>query len=79
MIFGFLLLVVLYFLWILLVKGALWKLMIGFFGWLGMHWALQVYIPESKHVCLIVTGYTFSWSQVIPTIIVLMAMAYTKE
>lgn len=79
MVFGIALLIVIYLLWVLLVKGALWKLIIGIAGWFGLYIALRLYIPESMHECFNSQGYSFSWAEVVPTFCLLMAMAYTKE
>lgn len=73
------LIALIYFLWNLLVQGMLWKIITGIFGWFGMYWALMAYLPISRNTCLILAGGNFSWAHVVPTIIVLMAMLYTKE
>jgi hypothetical protein len=78
-VFGICLLVAIYILWVLLVKGALWKIIVGIAGWFGMFIALRLYFPGAVHECLNFSGYSFSWSEVIPTVVVLLAMAYTKE
>ncbi len=70
------LLVVIYILYVLLVKGLLWKIILGVFGWLGMYWylsgfpALQSYPLDNN---------TFTWATTIPSLIILLAMLYTKE
>jgi hypothetical protein len=79
MIFGVVFLMIIYLLWVLVVQGALWKIIVGFFGWLGMHSALMIYFPESSHICITISGSSFTWAQVIPTIVVFLATAYTKE
>lgn len=76
---GIVLLVVLALLWQLFVKGWLWKITLGIFGWLGMYWALIYYIPSTKNVCLTISGSSFSWAGVIPTIVLIMSMLYTKD
>ena len=70
------LLVVLYIIYILLVKGLLWKLIIGAFGWLGMYWYLSG-IPAFHGYPL--NNDTFTWASAIPTAVVMLAMLYTKE
>ena len=76
-VFGIFMLVVIIILWQLLVKGWLWKLLLGIAGWFGIWIFLEMYFPGTKSVAINDIG--ASWSQVIPTIVVLMAMAYTKE
>lgn len=65
--------------WYLLVEGGLWKIIIGIAGWFGLHIGMQLYFPSSINECLSYKGHSFSWSEVIPTFILLMAMLYTKE
>ena len=79
MIFGLALLVIIYFLWVLLVQGLLWKIILAIGGWFGIMVGLRIYMPDSAHECVQVSGYHLSWAVVIPTFIVLMAMAYTKD
>ena len=77
MVFGVFLLVVIIILWQLLVKGLLWKLLLGVAGWFGIWVFMETYFPGSKSTAI--NDLEMSWSQVVPTIVVLMAMAYTKE
>lgn len=77
--FGILLLIIIYILYLLLVKGMLWKLIIAIFGWFGMYVFLQTYVFNSKSICLTFVGHNFSWSEIIPTIIVILAISYTKD
>jgi len=70
------LLVGLYIIYLLLIKGWLWKLILGVFGWLGMYWYLSG-IPACQSYPF--NNDTFTWASVIPTIVILLAMAYTKE
>ena len=77
--FGIVLLILIYGAYVLLVKGVLWKIIVAIFGWFGMFIFLEMYIPDSKAICLTFAGSSFSWSEVIPTIIVLLAMSYTKD
>jgi hypothetical protein len=79
MLFGIVLLVAIYFTYVLLIKGLLWKMILGIAGWFGLYIGLQTYIPESHQICITITEYTFSWAAVIPTIVVLLAMAYTRD
>lgn len=65
--------------YVLFIKGALWKIIVIVFGWYGMFNALQIYFPSSRSICTRIIDHTFLWSEVIPTIIVLLALAYTKE
>lgn len=79
MIFGLLLLVIIYLLYIFLVKGLLWKIIIAFGGWFGIMIGLKYYIPESSKECINFSGHSFSWAVIMPTIIILLAMFHTKD
>lgn len=72
-------LIIIYGLYILLIKGVLWKIIVAGFGWFGMFVFMENYMPASKSPCLSLTTCSFSWAEVIPTIIVLLAMSYTKD
>jgi hypothetical protein len=77
--FSIFLLIVIIFLWKLLVEGLLWKIIIGIFGWIGLYTFISQSFHSSKNTCIVFAGSHFSWSIVIPTIILFMAMLYTKE
>ena len=77
--FAIIFLIIIFIMWKLLVKGWLWKLTLGIFGWLGMYWALNYYIPSSRSECLVLAGSSMSWSVVLPSIVLFMSMLYTKE
>lgn len=70
--------VIMYILYILLIKGLLWKIILGIFGWAGMYWFLQS-IYETKTFGIVISDYMLSWSTIIPTIVISLAMLYTKE
>jgi hypothetical protein len=79
MIFGILLLVILYFIWSLFVKGWLWKLILFFAGWFGIRYLLLTYIVESHKVALIFSGQDMSWAAFIATGVCILALLTTKE
>lgn len=78
MIFGIAMLVALYLLWVLLVKGALWKIILFGAGWFGIYALMRIYIEGANHIAVTITGYNFSWAEVVPTVICLLAMVTTK-
>lgn len=78
MIFGVVLLIVIVAIYYLFIEGWLWKLILSAAGWFGIWIGLQIYYPASKTICLTFNDYQFSWAAVIPTIIIIMAMACTK-
>ena len=78
LIFGIVLLVVLYTLYVLLVKGVLWKLILFCFGWFGLYVGLRIYVEGAAHTAVTISGYNFSWASVVPTIVCICALACTK-
>jgi hypothetical protein len=78
MIFWIVLLFVLYIIWLLLVKGIIWKACLFFGGWVGIYCLLQANFPQATHTAITVAGTSYSWSMVIPTIICILALAHTR-
>lgn len=77
MVFGICLLIGIYLLWVLLAKGALWKLLLGGFGVWGMWMWLSQF--HAMRICpLTISGCTFSWAFIIPMVVVMLALAFTK-
>lgn len=74
---GVALLIILYFLYVLLIRGLLYKIILCIFGWIGLytylanHWGLDKISPFKEDY--------LSWAAIVPTVVVLMAMAYTRE
>ena len=70
--------VFLYILYVLLVKGLLWKIIFLMAGWAGIYAYLSTL--QSFQICPInISGYTISWAFVAPTILVMLVLAHTKE
>ena len=67
------------FIWNLLIQGLLWKMIIGIFGWIGIYKTLVEYVPQTKSICFTFSGKSFSWCEIIPTFILLMAILYKKD
>ena len=69
MAFWLIVLLVIYLLYVLLVQGALWKIILAVFGWLGMvAFMISLHNPDLTH-----------WATVIATVVVILAMSTTKE
>jgi hypothetical protein len=79
LVFGVVLLVVLYIAYLLLVKGWLFKLILFAAGWFGLYIGLNIYVVGSTNIALTFSGYSFSWAAVIPTIICIACLACTKD
>lgn len=66
-------------LYILLVKGVLWKILVGVFAFLGMHAFLISSFPITANTCFSFGDSTFSYASVIPAFVLLMASFYTRS
>jgi len=78
MIFAAILLAIVYIIYIFLIKGLLWKIIIGFSGWLGLYALLITYFPNSTHIALNFSNYQFSYAFLISLVIFILAAANTK-
>lgn len=76
MMLGFIMLAFIYILYVLFVKGALFKIILGIFGWYGMYLFLNT-IPDCRKFPF--NNDTFTYSMTIPTIIVFLCLLTTKE
>lgn len=68
----------LYFLWVLLVEGALWKVILFCAGWFGIYVFMRVYVDGANQILMTISDHKFSWAEVIPTVVCVLAMATTK-
>jgi hypothetical protein len=71
-------LVFLYILYVLLIKGLLWKIIFVVVGWIGIYSWLKT-IPTFQVCPVTISDWTFSWAFVVPTILVMLVLAHTKE
>ena len=78
MILAILSLAFIYFLYVLLIQGLLWKIIVFIGALFGINILLSEYIIQSNYICLVFNDYRFSWAQVISFIVVLLAMLCTK-
>lgn len=77
MIFGIAIIFVIYLLWVLLVKGALWKLILFFAGGFGIYVGLKQYIPESNHT-VVIFDCPISWAAVIAIGLCILTLLTTE-
>lgn len=77
MVFGICLLIAIYLLYVLLIRGALFKMILGLFGWLGMYW----YLKDSQgfREQVFVGNDTITWAMMAPTLLVVFVLLCTKE
>jgi len=78
MAFGILLIVFFWIVYNLLVKGVLWKMLLVIFGWFGLFVFLGIYFPSTADHGIIAFETMIPWNAVIPTIVVILALGYTK-
>jgi hypothetical protein len=78
MIFWIALLFALYLIWLLLVKGIIWKALLFFGGWVGIYCVLMAKFPVTAHTAIIIADSNFSWATVVPTVICILALAHTR-
>lgn len=78
MVFGIGMLIFLYIMYQLLIKGLLWKIIFVIFGW-GAIWFYLKTIPAFQVCPLTISDYTFSWALIVPTVLVMLVFAHTKE
>jgi hypothetical protein len=65
-------------LYVLLVRGVIWKILVGVFAFLGMHAFLISSLPITAATCFSFGDSTFSYASVIPAFVILMASFYTR-
>jgi len=67
-------------LYLLLVKGLLWKLILGVGGVFGIYMYLEVNVPSSAAQVFQDSSLAWiHWSLAIPSVILMLALATTKE
>lgn len=64
--------------YLLFVKGLLWKLILFAAGWGYLYITLEKYVPSSKQTVLTFLNCNVSWSAFVPSLIVILAMATTR-
>ena len=64
--------------YLLFIRGYFWKLIIFFFGWIGLYTFLSTRYDAGDSTFMNILGHDISWAVFIPTVIVILAMATTK-
>jgi hypothetical protein len=72
------LLLVIYCLYKLLTNSSTFKWLFAIFGWLGMYWALQIYVPSSSTFGIIINNYCLTWAAIIPTALLILALKFIR-
>lgn len=74
-------LVVVFFIYFLLVKGILWRISVGtlsIFAFMGMKACMLANIASSQSECLIAAGHSLSWAETIPAMILILVAFLPK-
>lgn len=78
-VFGLILLMVIYILWKMFIDGWLFKGILFFAGWFGLYVYLAVYVEGAKGVAFTMSnGFTMTWAAVVPTIVCLLCLLCTR-
>jgi len=64
--------------YLLFVRGYLWKIIVFIFGWAGLHSFLSSNYEFGNTTFMTILGFNISWAIIIPTIILILAAATTK-
>jgi hypothetical protein len=75
---GIILLIFIILVYLLFIKGYLFKLLLAVFGLYGGYLFLTEYIPSTNSTAMVAGNSSCSWAIMIPIIILLLAMACTK-
>jgi hypothetical protein len=79
-IIGVSIIVIIYLLYLLIVKGLLWKILVFGFGWIGMYLCLRAFLPiESNLSCMTISECKITYAELVPSIIVLLALIYSHS
>lgn len=78
MIFGIALLIVIWIIWLLLVRGYLWKGILFITGWFGIRLLLPAYVPWAAGTTLIFS-HTVSMAAVVATVVCFLALLTTHD
>lgn len=72
-------LTMIFFIWKLIAQGLIWKIIVGVFGWIGMYAAIIQFAPKLDKLYLTIGSNKISWSMLVPSFILVMAMLYTEN
>jgi hypothetical protein len=79
MVFGIFLLVIIFLLYQLFVKGLLLKIILFCAGCFGLYVALKLYISGANQTAFsLANGASFSWAFVVPTVVCILCLLCSK-
>lgn len=79
--FGLMMLAIIFLLWKLFVDGWLWRIILFFAGWFGIYVGCYCYIDGASNTAITIgtdNPITLSWAFVVPSIICFLALLTTK-
>ena len=79
MLFGILLIIGIFILWKLFVDGWLFKIILFIFGWFGLYEYLHLFVDGANKTAIIIGNQQFSWAVVIPTLVCVLCLLFTKQ
>lgn len=65
--------------WIFLIKGLLWKLILAIGAWFGIRYFLNENFTWASKSGVIIFDNLITWGVIIPSLLIILAMANTKE
>lgn len=65
--------------YVLFIKGVFWKILVGIFTWIGIYAFLINVFPMSEKILISSEYLSFSWAEVIPTIIILSTLSFSDD
>lgn len=78
MIFGFIMLVIIAILWVLLVEGALFRILLFAAGPVGVYFLMRIFVEGSDQTAVTINQYHFSLATTVSVIVLVLALLTTK-
>jgi len=78
-IFGIILLIFLWIIFELFLRGWLFKIIVGGFAWFGMFLFLGMNYPETSHQGATIGDTLIPWCWIIPSVVILLAAGFSRE
>lgn len=71
--------ILLFVIWILFIRGFLWRLIIGVVAFLAMHEWFSNHVVSTNATFMTILGTNITWATIIPAVIILLAMMTTNK
>jgi hypothetical protein len=63
----------------LFIRGWLFKMIIWVFAYIGLYLTLHLYVDGADHALLTLSQYSFSWAEVIPLCVLVLALFTSRR